>query len=231
MAKDAKKANHKIFSSINVNEVVFPSLGQSAKGIEIKIINSNTNKTCQNLHIGEVCITGDSITQGYWGNTEATQNTYITYDKKRYLRTGDLGFLNQSNELFITGRLKDLIIIDGKNHYPQDIEFTTQTVDELLKENSCAVFTIDDSQDIKNINRLIIIQELDRSYRNKADTKRLQTIKENIKSTISQQHSLAVNDVVLIDCNTMPKTTSGKIKRHQAKYLYENHMLHEVNEN
>ncbi len=213
------------------NKVVFPSLGKSAKGIDIKIINPDILSACEYFTIGEVCITGENVTQGYWGNIQATKKTYITYDKKRYLRTGDLGFLNQDEDLFITGRLKDLIIIDGKNHYPQDIEFTTQTVDELLKENSCAVFTIEDHQNITSINKLIVIQELDRSYRNKADTTRLQTIKENIKSTISQQHSLAVNDVILIDCNTMPKTTSGKIKRHQAKYLYENHLLKEVNKN
>ncbi|MGH1471714.1 MAG: fatty acyl-AMP ligase [Cellvibrionaceae bacterium] len=211
--------------------VSFPSLGRPADGIDIKIINPETKKTNNPFLVGEVCLFGDNITQGYWHNEEATLKTFITLDGKTYLRTGDLGFLSESNELFITGRLKDLIIIDGKNHYPQDIEFTTQAVDHLLKENACAVFTLDDNQCVQNVNQLIVIQELDRHYKNSADTQKLLSIKENIKRSISQHHSLAVNNIVLIDCNTMPKTTSGKIKRHHAKYLYENHLLKEVHEN
>ncbi len=235
IAKGFPNSEQNIFQdtkSLSSEIISFPSLGKAATGITINIINPETKNTCKPLVIGEVCIQGENITRGYWENDEATRNAFITINNKSYLRTGDLGFLNEESEIFITGRLKDLIIIDGKNHYPQDIEFTTQAVDDLLKENSCAVFTIDDSINIKNVNNLIVVQELDRSYRNKANKANkntLQTIKEKIKLSISKNHSLAVNDVVLIDCNTMPKTTSGKIKRHHARYLYEHHLLKEVN--
>lgn len=211
----------------DVDAVSFPSLGKTASGIALKIIHPHTHSELNETHIGEVCIAGDNITHGYWHNNKATTRSFIAFNNQSFFRTGDLGFTH-NDQLYITGRLKDLIIIDGKNYYPQDIEFTTQTVDTLLKENACAAFVVDSENADATHDALIVVQELDRKYKNRADTETLKALKERIRSSISQQHTLAVKDVVLIDCNTMPKTTSGKIKRQYTKYLYENHLLHEV---
>ncbi|HBY79455.1 MAG TPA: AMP-dependent synthetase, partial [Cyanobacteria bacterium UBA11148] len=126
-----------------------------------------------------------------------------------FLRTGDLGFV-QNDELFITGRLKDLIIIRGRNHYPQDIELTVEQSHPALRPGCGAAFTVevDDSE------RLVIVQEVERSYLRKLE---VDNVVEAIRRAISQHYELQVDAIVLLKTGSIPKTSSGKIQRHACK--------------
>ena len=203
----------------------FASLGRVAKGESLLIMRDDRINPCGAFAVGEIWISGDNIAVGYWNNPQQTDNVFVNYKGRRYLRTGDLGFVDDDSNLFITGRAKDVIIIDGKNHYPQDIEFTTQLVDDLLRANACAAFVTVPSDFSQSNEQVVVVQELDRKYRNLSDKNQLLEIKERIKSAISQQHAVAVADVVLIETNTLPKTTSGKVQRSKVKQLYQNKLL------
>lgn len=192
------------------------SVGRVATGETVLIMNTESTRPCPTLQVGEVWISGDNITQGYWHNAQATAETYVWFDGRRYLRSGDLGFLDQDQHLYITGRAKDVIIVDGKNHYPQDIELTAQSVDKLLRANSAAAFSIVDENKKE---RVILVQELERAYRNRP-LEFLADLRERIKSEISLQHALPVADVCLVPPNALAKTTSGKIRRRLVKTLY-----------
>merc|ERR1712178_436259 len=103
--------------------------------------------------VGEIWVRGQSIAQGYWNRIQETEQTFkarLTNNEKDYfLRTGDLGFLDEEGELFITGRLKDLIIIRGRNLYPQDIELTAETSHQALRLGSNAAFVVEENKEEK----------------------------------------------------------------------------------
>jgi acyl-CoA synthetase (AMP-forming)/AMP-acid ligase II len=128
-------------------------------------------------------------------------------DEANWLRTGDLGFLDKEGELFITGRIKDLVIIRGINHYPQDIEHTVQTLHPALRQNCGAAFSVPDDLGEE---ALVIVQEVERTERNKIDLSEMTGI---IREGVTDQHELFARHIVLIRPGTLPKTTSGKIQR------------------
>ena len=131
-------------------------------------------------------------------------------DGANWLRTGDLGFFDANGELFITGRIKDLIIIRGINHYPQDIEHTVQSLHPALRQNCGAAFSIGDERGEET---LVIVQEVERTERNRIDAAE---IKGLIREGVTDQHELFARHIVLIRPGTLPKTTSGKIQRNLA---------------
>ncbi|MEM9164561.1 MAG: phosphopantetheine-binding protein, partial [Cyanobacteria bacterium P01_F01_bin.4] len=157
--------------------------------------------------VGEIWVSGTSIAQGYWQQPEATQATFRGYlansDRKPFLRTGDLGFIHKG-ELFITGRLKDMIIIRGRNHYPQDIEATVQQSHPALIPNACAAFGVE----IEGHERLAIAQEVA-----SPDTLDLAEVAKVIRQQIYQRHGLPTYGIVLLAMGSLPKTASQKIQR------------------
>ena len=134
-----------------------------------------------------------------------------------FLRTGDLGFFHEK-ELYITGRLKDLIIVRGVNHYPNDIEYTIQNTFSELRQNGGAAFPIEESGEEK----LVIVQELERSAMRDTD---YNALIENIRQVIAEEHELDVYSITLIRTGSIPVTSSGKIQRRQTKYEYLNNDL------
>lgn len=184
---------------------------------EIIIVNPETLETCAENEIGEIWVTGKSIAAGYLNRAELTRETFVNRGGKRFLRTGDLGFL-QRGELFVTGRMKDLIIIRGVNHYPQEIEQTVSESHAALEKNGCAVFPVE----IENEEKLIVVQEIKRTALNKIDTG---TKFSSIMAHLSQRHGLVPHDIVLISPNTLPKTTSGKIRRTECRKLWRENEL------
>ena len=184
---------------------------------QVKIVNPETFLPCKPEEIGEIWVSGSSVTKGYWQKPKQTKETFQAYlrDTKEgpYLRTGDLGFL-QSEELFITGRLKDIIIIRGRNYYPQDIELTVETAHEALQPNGCAAFSIE-----KNATeQLVVIQEVKRPYLRKLSDKQLKKeIILSIRRAISEAHELQPHAIVLLKPGHLPKTSSGKVQRKQCK--------------
>ena len=129
-----------------------------------------------------------------------------------FLRTGDLGFV-RGGELFITGRIKDLIVIHGRNHYPEDIEATVQQVHPSLRPGCGAAFeTEQDGQA-----RLVIVQEVDRRGRG-LDANQLAG---DIRQAVAERHELQVHDVQFLEPGSLPKTSSGKVQRHACRAGYE----------
>lgn len=161
--------------------------------------------------VGEIWIAGPSVALGYWGRAEETQQTFGAYladtGEGPFLRTGDLGFIN-NGELFITGRLKDLIIIRGRNHYPQDIEQTVERLSPALRAGCGAAFAVETA----GIEGLAIVQEVEDNAT--ADT---QMLFRAIIKGISEAHNLQVDHIVLVKPHSVPKTSSGKIQRRSCR--------------
>jgi acyl-CoA synthetase (AMP-forming)/AMP-acid ligase II/acyl carrier protein len=180
-------------------------------------------ETCDALpadRVGEIWVKGESVTQGYWNKPEATNQTfgaYLTGDKDGpFMRTGDLGFLHEG-QLAITGRVKDVMIIRGRNHYPQDIEHSVAEAHEAMRPDSGAVFTVEDGDS----QRLVVIQEIFRQFRNA----NLDEVIRSIRREVSSVHELEVTDILLIRQMSLPKTTSGKPQRHLCREQFENNQL------
>ncbi len=161
--------------------------------------------------IGEIWVAGPSVAQGYWNRAEETERTFRAYLKDTgegpFLRTGDLGFI-QDGELFVTGRLKDLIIIRGLNHYPQDIEATAERAHPRVRPANGAAFACE----IEGVERLILVQEIERGQ---ADS--LQEVVDAIRKAVAAEHELNLDAVVLMKAGSIPKTSSGKIQRHACR--------------
>ncbi|MEL6354651.1 MAG: AMP-binding protein, partial [Cyanobacteria bacterium J06627_28] len=187
----------------------------------IRIVNPSTGVACEADEIGEIWLSGESVAAGYWGRVEATHQCFraslASEPDIAFLRTGDLGFVHQG-ELFITGRLKDLIVIRGQNYYPQDIEVSLAEAHAALLPASAA-FSINN----KGEESLAIAQEISRTAvrsLRKGDLKATEII-ATIRSTISHEYGLHASAVVLLKPGQLPRTTSGKIQRHRCKQCFE----------
>ncbi|RKH03264.1 amino acid adenylation domain-containing protein [Corallococcus carmarthensis] len=169
--------------------------------------------------VGEIRVAGPSIAQGYWGRDEQTRTTFQqplagTGDATPYLRTGDLGFL-ADGELFVTGRLKDLIIIRGRNHYPQDIERTVESAHPAIRPGCTAAFSIEQDDE----ERLIVVTEVDRRAVER-DGVDLDALAQGIRQAVAAGHDLQAQGVVLLGPGAIPKTSSGKIQRFATRAEY-----------
>ncbi len=198
--------------------------GRSEIDTEIAIVHPESLTQCQAAEVGEIWVSGSAVAVGYWRQTEQTAQTFQAYladtGAGPFLRTGDLGFL-QNGELFVTGRLKDIIIIRGQNHYPQDIELTVQKSHPALRLNCGAAFTIEK----KGEERLVVVQEVERTYLRRLNIKE---VVGNIKETVIDNHGLQVYTTVLIKPGSIPKTSSGKIQRHACRHRFIDGSLHVV---
>ena len=181
----------------------------------IVIVDPDTLTRCSDGRIGEIWISGPNVTQGYWGREEATTATFHAYlddtGEGPFLRTGDLGFVHDGS-LFISGRIKDLIIIRGRNHYPQDIELTVESSHPILRPGCGAAFSVDVDGD----ERLVIVQEVKRNF---IDAN-LHDVVDVIRRAVSERHEVAAHVVVLIKPGNIPKTSSGKIQRHACRQRF-----------
>jgi len=193
---------------------VLVGCGQIAKETEIKIVEPESRVPCSASQVGEIWVSSRSIAQGYWNRSEDTKQTFLARvvgkNKKTYLRTGDLGFI-ADGKVFVTGRLKDLIIIRGRNHYPQDIELTVETAHECLRPGSGAAFAVE----AEGEERLIIVQEIADGFKGKAAD-----VVSRIRQELSEQHEIQPHAVILIRPFTIPKTSSGKIQRFACRKLF-----------
>jgi acyl-CoA synthetase (AMP-forming)/AMP-acid ligase II len=180
---------------------------------KIIIVDPESLTLCEPDQVGEIWVSSDSVAQGYWKQPEQTKQTFQGYlrdrDEGPFLRTGDLGFL-QDGELFITGRIKDLMIIQGRNHYPQDIEITVEQSHPSLRPNSGAAFTIEFAEQEK----LVIAHEVERSYLRKLNPNE---VIGAIRRAVAEEHDLQVYVVLLLKIGGIPQTSSGKIQRHACR--------------
>jgi acyl-CoA synthetase (AMP-forming)/AMP-acid ligase II len=192
------------------------SCGRTVLNQDIVIAHPEQLTPCAPGEIGEIWVSGPSVAQGYWNNPAGSAQTFQAKlaDSGRgpFLRTGDLGFLHHG-ELFVTSRLKDLIIIRGRNHYPQDIELTVEQSHAVLRMAGGAAFSVE----VEGEERLVVVQELERHHRNVDLNEVLQTIREAVAS----EHELQVYAVVLIKTGSIPKTSSGKIQRRACRAAHD----------
>jgi amino acid adenylation domain-containing protein len=207
--------NHRLqISAGEQAERLLVSCGESLPDQRIAIVDPDSLTLCPHDQVGEIWISGPSITQGYWNQPEETNRVFgarlADTGEGPFLRTGDLGFLHQG-ELFITGRIKDLIIVRGLNHYPQDIELTVEHSHPALRGGGGAAFSIESGGQ----ERLIIIQELDRRQKADADE-----VIEAIRRAVVEGHELQPYAITLAKAGTIPKTSSGKIQRQACRAMY-----------
>lgn len=200
--------------------------GQTWLDQKIVIADPASLTGCSAGHVGEIWVAGPSVAQGYWNRPAETEKTFHAYlsdtGEGPFLRTGDLGFLWNS-ELFVTGRLKDLIIIHGQNHYPQDIELTVERSHLALRSGCGAAFSVED----EGMERLVVAHEVERNYLRKLD---VDEVVNAVRQAISQQHDLRVSAVLLLKPGSLPKTSSGKIQRHACRIGFVEKTLKTVGE-
>ena len=205
--------------------------GHALPDTKIAIADPNTLATCAADEVGEIWVSGPSVTRGYWNRPEETKRICQAYlsdtGEGPFLRTGDLGFL-KNGELFVTGRLKDLIIVSGRNLYPQDIELTVGQSHPAVGPASCAAFSVDaDGEE-----RLIITAEVDPRYpttaRHLLEGKAVSHssgrspldvdgVVRAIRRAVAEEHDVRVHTAVLLRPGRIPKTTSGKVQRQACR--------------
>jgi len=176
---------------------------------EIRIVDPVSLNECRSGAIGEIWVAGPHIAGSYWNRPEETETTLKAYiaDKGPFLRTGDLGFM-QAGELFVTGRAKDLIIIRGRNYFPQDIELTSENSHASLRVGGGAAFSID----VSGEERLVVLHEIDR--RHNSD---LNDVIGAIRRAAAEEYELQTHAIALLKAGSLPKTSSGKIQRHACR--------------
>jgi acyl-CoA synthetase (AMP-forming)/AMP-acid ligase II len=193
----------------------FVGCGHSVLDETLVIVDTRTLQCCPDNQIGEIWVAGKHIACGYWNRPHETRETFQAYlndGRGPFLRTGDLGFL-ENGELFITGRLKDVIILHGVKHYPQDIEASIQTsVAEVRPEGVATVGIPGPAGE-----QVVVIAEVQREMFRKSD---LQEVANSIRQVVCENHEFALQDVVLIRPGRLPKTTSGKVRRRLCASLY-----------
>ena len=195
------------------------SSGTVLPGTEVRIVDPQSMMPCAPNAIGEIWVKGPGIGEGYWNKPEENARVFngkLDGTEEKFLRTGDLGFMH-GQELFVTGRLKDLIIIRGTNHYPQDIEAAVAASHVSLLAGCGAAFSVE----IGSEERLVIVQEIDRSWRNG----NLNLVVKNVRTAITDYFELQPYSIVLISPGSICRTSSGKIQRHACKQEFINDQL------
>jgi acyl-CoA synthetase (AMP-forming)/AMP-acid ligase II len=207
------------------------SSGHAVDGTRIVIAHPELMTACAPDEVGEIWVFGPSMTRGYWNRPNETERACRAYlkDTKEgpFLRTGDLGFM-QDGELFVTGRLKDLVIISGRKLYPQDIELTVEQSHPALRPACCAAFAVDGTGE----EQLIIAAEVDPRYQPAIDKPSdrvvrlrpngrlpldVEAVARTIRRAVAEAHDARVHMVVLLRAGRIPMTSSGKVQRHACK--------------
>ena len=191
------------------------SCGTPPEKHAVRVVDPDTRDPCADGRVGEIWVSGPSVAAGYWNRPDDTETVFRARpagedDGAPFLRTGDLGFV-LDGELFLTGRLKDLIIIGGANYYPQDIEWTVEECHPDVRAASAAVFALDADGE-----RLVVMAEVRRNAGS------LDEVRRAICSAVAERHQLAVGGVGLLAARTAPKTSSGKIRRRAAREAWLN---------
>ena len=192
------------------------SCGYTLLGEEFIIVDPETKTLCDGDQVGEIWTVGKGIGIGYWQREEQTENTFqaILADNpdQTYLRTGDLGFI-KDGELYITGRIKDMMILWGRNHYPQHIEETVASCHPALRPNHGAAFSVE----VRGEEQLVIAHEI-----NRTDLRNLnaEEVIGSIRLAVGEQNLANVFAVALLKTGSIPKTSSGKIQRSACQSMF-----------
>jgi acyl-CoA synthetase (AMP-forming)/AMP-acid ligase II len=192
------------------------SSGKAAPGVTIAIVDPDTRARLPEGEIGEVWISAASVANGYWRRPEATAETFGAFTSDGLgpcLRTGDLGAL-VDDELFVCGRIKDLIIVRGRNIYPQDIEATAREAHPAVSQGTAAAVSIV----IAEAERLLLAVEVNRTARHSSDPAEIAVA---IRRTVQDKHDVMLDRLVLLGPGGIPKTSSGKVRRQAVARAFE----------
>ena len=203
-------------SSAGTRAIDVACCGPIVLDTRVEIVNPHTHRRCGPDEIGEIWSKGPGNALGYWQNEDATRQTFratlADNGDGPFLRTGDLGILHR-DELYITGRIKEVVILHGRNHYPHDIEFTLQDADPALERGAGAAFGVEaDGEE-----RLVIVQEVSRTALRTLDAA---AVLARLREVVVSMHEVDIYDLVLVSPLEVPKTSSGKIQRGEAKARY-----------
>ncbi|KAG7397066.1 hypothetical protein PHYBOEH_001280 [Phytophthora boehmeriae] len=196
--------------------------GKPMPTFSVAIVDPDTKQPLEELQVGEIWVQGPSVSIGYWNRADCTKEMFHAQlageknEKNTYLRTGDMGFLRKG-EVFVTGRLKDLIIIRGRNVCPQDVEASVERAHENVRPGCTAAFSIEKDQE----EALVVVAEV----KNGSSQETLEEICREIIKTVLSEHQLKCEAIVLLRQKTIPKTTSGKIQRGASKTHFLNNTL------
>jgi acyl-CoA synthetase (AMP-forming)/AMP-acid ligase II/acyl carrier protein len=182
--------------------------GRAASDHAVVIVDPTTATRCGGDRVGEIWVRGGAVARGYWNRPAETTETFdarLADDAGPYLRTGDLGFV-RGGELFVTGRLKDVIIVRGQNHYPHDLERTVERCHAALRPAGGVVVLIDHGAGGE---RVAVIHEVEREHRRAAHDPIIAAIRE----AVAREHGIAPHVVVLLEPGGLPRTSSGKPRR------------------
>ncbi len=193
-----------------------PSSGRIGGGFDVRIVAPDSCTLCHELEVGEIWIAGPGVTQGYWEQPEETERTFqariADTQEGPFLRTGDIGFLYRK-ELFVTGRLKDLIIIRGRNIYPQDVERVVETCHPAIESDSCAAFSVE----LNGQEGLAVVAEIKRSERRTVER---ESILAAMRAAVVDRFEVTPCWIALLQPYHTPKTSSGKIRRSACAHMF-----------
>ncbi|MGW4233401.1 fatty acyl-AMP ligase [Streptomyces sp. NPDC004980] len=191
--------------------------GRTVGGTSVRIADPVTLSGVPDRTVGEIWVNGPCVADGYHGRAEESRRTFGALlageeDRGTWLRTGDLGFLS-AGELFVTGRLKDVIIRKGRNYYPQDIEVSAERADPALRPNCAAAFSVDDG----SAERLVLVVEADGRALRDGGTEGLLG---RVRDAVLEDNRLRTDEILVVRRGSLPKTSSGKVQRRETRRQY-----------
>jgi len=188
--------------------------GRPLPGSRVMIVDPGSSVECVAGRVGEIWVASPSVALGYWQRAEVTASVFHAQVSGRpdeqFLRTGDLGFLSDG-QVVVTGRLKDLIILNGRNIYPQDLEAVVESCHPMTRSGGCVAFSVE----VDEVERLIIVLEIDRQQDVLVDE-----VATAVRITLAERFEIPVWGVVLVRHGTIPKTSSGKVQRQACRTAY-----------
>jgi acyl-CoA synthetase (AMP-forming)/AMP-acid ligase II len=202
--------------------VALVACGRPSPETRVVIADPETRQPCAPDRVGEIWIAGPSVALGYWRRPDLSAETFgarLAGDGEGpFLRTGDLGFLCDGR-LVVTGRLRDLVIVRGKKHYPQDLELSAEGSHPALRPGACAAFAVDGA----DAERVVLVAEIEPRHARPGTDLEVEAAAAlaAVRQALSEQHELQVHAVALIAPGSLPKTTSGKLQRHAARTAWQ----------
>ncbi|TQV67809.1 AMP-binding protein, partial [Exilibacterium tricleocarpae] len=198
-------------------KITLAGSGKVAADQRVIVVNPDSGELLTDKQVGEIWVSGESVTDGYYNrgsfDAGAFNGSCKQYDGQVFLKTGDLGFFD-SGELFVTGRKKDLIIIRGENHYPQDVELTVQKCHSLFRKGCIAAFRIEENQ----IDKLVVVAEVRKAT---ISMREKNSLISAAKSAVLKEYGISLHHLVLLPPGSYLRTSSGKVQRSLShkKYL------------
>jgi acyl-CoA synthetase (AMP-forming)/AMP-acid ligase II len=228
-----------------VKSHVLVGCGRPAMDTKVIIVDPETSRLCPPDTVGEIWVSGPGVARGYWRRPDDTERAFsarlVDTGDGPFLRTGDLGFM-RAGQLYITGRIKDVIIVAGRKHYPQDIELTVEQSHAAIRKGCCAAFSVE----VDDEERAVVVAEVDRNFKpvtqknggkppaatasgrddagqpcgpniNSRPPVDGDEIIKAIRIKVAESHELQLYKVILIKLGAVCKTSSGKIQRHACR--------------